>query len=559
MKFHLLAVVTLLVLVFPSVLSAVGLDTLYLSANLFLEGELFTIGGTPDSAAFYLREALSLDKESEIIFEGLISSLLEAKKYKEILTLSDSYEDRFRENPLFWQAVFDASMATLDYSRAEYALKRWEKLIGSEAVRYAKVRLLFSKGDAKGVKREIKKLLPLGFLGTSFFTIPPELIGLQLASESRLKETDFARFILSSGIPAGYYNPIYDLLAAREFAKHKGLDTLSLAFYARYFEKNFFPVADLTKYLEISQKLGVLPRVPDIPSVKSFAPNEFGILKTIGLLSPSIDPETGRLFIDQALSLFEDAELHRLLANIQLSSGEYDSAITHFRMSLFLSDTSIDSWMGLIQAYGGEKDTISAREFFEIALGRFEDTLSLVRAMENAYERPGDKASALSFVEHWLPSFPDNEELLFLLGHLLVQTGEKDTGYAVFEAIIAKDPDNALAMNYLGYSLVEDSTNLEYAETLLTKAIELEPGNAMIVDSYGWLMFKKGEIDSAYSYIKAASDAYPDPEILYHRGRIEEAKGETDEARESYREAIKASPRDERLRELIERALERVE
>jgi len=559
MKLLPLAVLIILVLAFPYVLSAVELDTLYLSANLFLEGELFIIAGAPDSAAFYLREALTLDMDSETIFEELFLSLLRAKRFREILAFSDSCEDRFQENPLFWQAVFDASMATLNRSRAERALKRWEKLTDSEALRYARVRFLFSKGDAKGVKKEIKNLFPDGLSEANFFIIPSEIIGLQLASEAKLKETDLARFILSSGIPPGYYNPIYDLLAAREFAKQRGLDTLSLMFYARYFEENFFPVADLAKYLELSRKLGIIPKCPDISSVISFAPSEFEILKTIVLLSPSITQEVERLFTEQALSLSEDAELHRLLANIHLSSGEYDSAIAHFRMSLFLSDTSIDSWIGLIQAYGEKKDTISARKFFETALGRLEDTLSLVRAMESAYEMSGDNASALSFVEHWSSSFPDSEELLFLLGHLLVQTGEKDTGYAVFETIIAKNPNHALAMNYLGYSLVEDSTNLEYAETLLRKALELEPGNAMIVDSYGWLMFKKGEIDSAYSYIKAASDAYPDPEILYHRGRIEEAKGKIEEARESYREAINASPQDERLRERIERALKRVE
>jgi len=57
--------------------------------------------------------------------------------------------------------------------------------------------------------------------------------------------------------------------------------------------------------------------------------------------------------------------------------------------------------------------------------------------------------------------------------------------------VLEIDPDNAETLNFIGYSYAERGINLDEAESMLLRAIELKPGNGYFIDSLGWLYFKK--------------------------------------------------------------------
>ena len=57
------------------------------------------------------------------------------------------------------------------------------------------------------------------------------------------------------------------------------------------------------------------------------------------------------------------------------------------------------------------------------------------------------------------------------------------------------DDENPDALNYLGYMYAEDGIMLDQAQTLIEKALEIDPNNGAYIDSLGWVYFKKGMID----------------------------------------------------------------
>ena len=68
----------------------------------------------------------------------------------------------------------------------------------------------------------------------------------------------------------------------------------------------------------------------------------------------------------------------------------------------------------------------------------------------------------------------------------------------------------------MGYSLVIHTNRYDEAEKYISKALEYDPGNAAILDSMGWVLYKKGDLKNALHYIELAYNKDQDPEIVEH-------------------------------------------
>ncbi len=93
-------------------------------------------------------------------------------------------------------------------------------------------------------------------------------------------------------------------------------------------------------------------------------------------------------------------------------------------------------------------------------------------------------------------------------------------------------PEQPYVMNYLAYSWVERGEKLDEALGLLEKAVALAPGDAFIIDSLGWALYRMGKYEDAEKILQKAVEARPyDPQLIDHYGdalwrldRIEQAR-----------------------------------
>jgi Flp pilus assembly protein TadD len=112
--------------------------------------------------------------------------------------------------------------------------------------------------------------------------------------------------------------------------------------------------------------------------------------------------------------------------------------------------------------------------------------------------------------------------------------------------VLKINPDNPSALNFIGYTYVEKGVRMDDAERMIRKAHELRPKSGYIMDSLGWLFFKRGNVEEARGYISNAYKQLPEePTIIYHLGRVEEAEGNKAEAARLYRKALKAARKKE--------------
>lgn len=95
--------------------------------------------------------------------------------------------------------------------------------------------------------------------------------------------------------------------------------------------------------------------------------------------------------------------------------------------------------------------------------------------------------------------------------------GATATAITLLEATIRSHPDSASALNQAGYLLVEANQRLSVAEGYLARARMASPGDAEILDSWGWLLFHTHHLRPAILALDKASRFAPrEPEILFH-------------------------------------------
>jgi Flp pilus assembly protein TadD len=122
-----------------------------------------------------------------------------------------------------------------------------------------------------------------------------------------------------------------------------------------------------------------------------------------------------------------------------------------------------------------------------------------------------------------------------------------------FRIVIARQPENAAALNALGYTLADQTERYEEAEALIRQAYILQPEEASIVDSMGWIAFRLGRLAESIEFLQKAWQLDKNPEIAAHLGEVLWVAGNRDAAITILREGQEIDGQNVVLVETIER------
>lgn len=147
----------------------------------------------------------------------------------------------------------------------------------------------------------------------------------------------------------------------------------------------------------------------------------------------------------------------------------------------------------------------------------------------------------------------NDEDLRYTRSLFSERLGNIDAVESDLQYIIDRDPENATALNALGYSLANLSTRLDEAEALVKRALELEPNDPAIIDSYGWIMLLKGNIKEAVTLLERAFKYTQDHEIAAHLGEALWLSGDKDRAKVVWEAGLKDTPNSPIIMETLRR------
>lgn len=158
------------------------------------------------------------------------------------------------------------------------------------------------------------------------------------------------------------------------------------------------------------------------------------------------------------------------------------------------------------------------------------------------YSQHGEHAKAIAAYNRGLAAMPDDPVLIYDRGIEEANAGNTDAALADFRKVLTQNPDNVDAMNALGFTLADTGRDLPEATRLLSKALAAKPDAAAIMDSWGWLQYRLGNLGQAETYLKRAWGRQQDPDIGVHLGEVLWKLGQHDHAREVFGKVRKLDP-----------------
>lgn len=169
------------------------------------------------------------------------------------------------------------------------------------------------------------------------------------------------------------------------------------------------------------------------------------------------------------------------------------------------------------------------------------------------YVRADKPDAAVATYSRGLEKLPDDTDLLY--GRALSEADRGDSKKAVVDLrrVLELKPDDVDAMNALGYTLADENRDLEEAEKLLRQAMEQKPDEPAVIDSWGWLQYRQGNLPAAEKSLRKAWSMRKDPDIGVHLGEVLWQQGRKDDARKIFREVRKDAPNNGSLNKTLER------
>lgn len=128
--------------------------------------------------------------------------------------------------------------------------------------------------------------------------------------------------------------------------------------------------------------------------------------------------------------------------------------------------------------------------------------------------------------------FPDHAQLHFFLGNMQERLGQREDTIASMQKVLAIDNDHVQALNFLAYTYADLGRNLDQAERMVRRALSLKPDDGYILDTLGWVLFKRGQFGDAIRTLEAAYKAQPEESVIaehlgdayYHQQMPDKAK-----------------------------------
>ena len=285
------------------------------------------------------------------------------------------------------------------------------------------------------------------------------------------------------------------------------------------------------------------------------SPNNPDLLLSLGLVAN----EQG----DKALAAQSFARLlatgqhsdsaHFYLGRLAEEQEDYNRALEHY--------TQVEQGQDFLPALASSVDIM-------IRLGRPDDAHARMNEMRSRFTQESVRlyqieAQSLARYQYLdeaeqllteaLTTNPDSTDLLFTRASINEQRDMIDLAESDFRTIIRYQPNNATALNALGYTLADRTNRYQEALELIQKALDIEPNNAAIIDSMGWVQYRLGNFDEAILRLREALKSFPDPEIASHLGEVLWAAGDKEEAQKVWGEGMALDPSSDLIPDTMKR------
>lgn len=195
----------------------------------------------------------------------------------------------------------------------------------------------------------------------------------------------------------------------------------------------------------------------------------------------------------------------------------------------------IEGWFAL-----GTADYATAEKSFSAAAEKRPDTeltISLFRALWAQQKQD----EAIAVLQNWLKEHPQDLAVLLQLAEGYMSLNKEDEAVKVYATVIELQPNHLVALNNLAW--LSQDKDLKQAIGYAERAYQLSPNDPSVLDTYGMLLLKKGDIRRGHRMIQKAAELAPeDPGIQLNLGQALLQQEQFAEARTVLSTLVKKAP-----------------
>ena len=160
---------------------------------------------------------------------------------------------------------------------------------------------------------------------------------------------------------------------------------------------------------------------------------------------------------------------------------------------------------------------------------------------------------SIDWLNDALKESPEDKEFLYTRALFKESLQLYDEMILEFKQLLKLFPDDLNIKNALGYTLADTGRELDYAQELIDQAYEGLPDNAAVIDSKGWVAFRKGEFKTAEQFLVKAFELQPSAEGAAHLGEVFWQTGKTEFAKRVFKRGLELDKDNRILNETLKR------
>jgi tetratricopeptide (TPR) repeat protein len=189
--------------------------------------------------------------------------------------------------------------------------------------------------------------------------------------------------------------------------------------------------------------------------------------------------------------------------------------------------------------YLAQGQKTSAEESFQTAIKENPDYLMPYYQLARMYLADNQQEKAIGQYQSILEVNPQQAQPHMLMGIIYDTQNQHDLSEKHYRTALEINPEFAPAANNLAFILAERNENLDEALRLAQLAKKKIPESPYVMDTLGWVYYKKGLYDSAIGEFTDSLEKIPDnPAVIYHLGMAYHKKGDNQKARAELEKAL---------------------
>lgn len=207
------------------------------------------------------------------------------------------------------------------------------------------------------------------------------------------------------------------------------------------------------------------------------------------------------------------------LASAYALLGEFEKSVEYYNKVTNSEQKQSSQFFGSLIAATHFDDQKAKQYLKQLYIDDKTQFINTIEKLAEAYKNHGRLNLLVDYLDFILKNY-QNDEIQIQIGltqsTALYLVGDFDRFEKLIFNLVEQYPNNANFLNTLGYYYLDKKNDIAKAEPYINLAYQLDEENSAVIDSMGWLYFKKQDYKTALSYISKAYSIHPHPEILAH-------------------------------------------